>query len=69
MFIDYYVLFEVSPSASSEEIKSSFRREALKWHPDCNPDIDTNVKMQLLNEAKLILLDSEAREKYDYQYK
>ena len=40
----------------------------MRWHPDRNPGIDTNPQMQLINEAKLILLDEEARAKYDLQY-
>ncbi|MDQ0110507.1 curved DNA-binding protein CbpA [Chitinophaga terrae (ex Kim and Jung 2007)] len=68
MFVDYYSLFEISPYASSDEIKLAFKKQALKWHPDRNPGFDTTEKMQLLNEAKLILLDNEARQRYDYQY-
>lgn len=68
MFVDYYSLFEISSTSTVEEIKAAFKKQALKWHPDRNPNIDTTEKMQLLNEAKLILLDLQAREKYDYQY-
>jgi curved DNA-binding protein CbpA len=68
MFIDYYELLELSSTATSNEVKTAFRQQALKWHPDKNPGVDTTLKMQLINEAKLILLDTEAREKYDKQY-
>ncbi|MCG2612736.1 J domain-containing protein [Terrimonas sp. NA20] len=68
MFIDYYELLELSSTANSNEVQTAFRRQALKWHPDENPGLDTTLKMQLINEAKLILLDTEAREKYDHQY-
>jgi len=68
MFVDYYDLLEILPTATSEEIKAAFKKQAMKWHPDRNPGIDTNPQMQLINEAKLILLDEEARAKYDLQY-
>lgn len=68
MFVDYYSLFEISQPATAEEIKAAFRTQAAKWHPDRNPGVDTTEKMQLLNEAKLILLDTEARAKYNIQY-
>ncbi|HNC34042.1 MAG TPA: J domain-containing protein [Bacteroidia bacterium] len=68
MFVDYYALLEITPTATSEEIKAAFKKQAMRWHPDRNPGVDTNPQMQLINEAKLILLDEEARVKYDLQY-
>ncbi len=68
MFRDYYEILEIDQNANQEEIKSAFKRQALKWHPDKNPGIDSTSKMQLINEAKLILLDSDARGKYDVEY-
>jgi curved DNA-binding protein CbpA len=68
MFVDYYSVLEIEPTAAIEEIKSGFKREALKWHPDRNLGVDTTQKMQLINEAYLILKDTEARNKFDYQY-
>lgn len=68
MFKDYYAILEIGNDATSEEIKSAFKKQALKWHPDRNPGVDTTSKMQVINEAKLILLDTEARRKYDIEY-
>lgn len=68
MFVDYYEILEIDFAASPEEIKIAFKKQALKWHPDKNPGKDTTELMQLINEAKLILLDTEARERYNKEY-
>ncbi len=68
MFVDYYAVLEVSPNASAQELKAAFKKCALKYHPDRNLGIDTTEMMQLINEAYLILKDSEARLKYDREY-
>jgi len=69
MFKDYYEILEVDVSVNKEEIKSAFKKQALKWHPDRNIGIDTTKQMQQINEAYLILKDTEARERYDREYK
>ena len=66
--VDYYAILNINPIASKKEIKKAFKREALKWHPDRNNSPDATVKMQLINEAYLILKDDEARARYDKQY-
>jgi curved DNA-binding protein CbpA len=68
MFVDYYAILEINETATFEEIKSAFRQQAIKWHPDRNQGKDTTKKMQLINEAYLILKDSEARNRYDTEY-
>jgi len=66
--IDYYSILNIKPTASKDEIKKAFKIEALKWHPDKNNSPDATERMQLINEAYLILKDDEARERYDKQY-
>ena len=68
MFKDYYALLEIEQGASNDEIKKAFRKQAIKWHPDRNPNQDTTIRMQELNEAYLILKDDEARRRYDIEY-
>ena len=69
MFIDYYEILDIPIFATLDDIKAAFKKQALKWHPDKNPEIDTTMKMQEINEAYLILKDLEAREKYDIEYR
>lgn len=68
MFIDYYAILELSFDAPQQSIKSAFHTQAMKWHPDRNPGIDTTNRMQQINEAFLILKDAEARQRYDKEY-
>jgi len=66
--IDYYAVLNIKPTASKKEIKEAFKTEAFKWHPDRNNSPDATARMQLINEAYLILKDDEARARYDKQY-
>lgn len=68
MFKDYYAILEIPSNASKVEIKKNYRRLAKKWHPDVNQDIDTTSKMQEITEAYLILNDSQAKKRYDFEY-
>ena len=68
MFVDYYAILEVDENATQEDIKLAFKKQALKWHPDRNPGVDTTKRMQEINEAYLILKDTEARARYDKEY-
>lgn len=69
MFVDYYAILEIDFDASQETIKTAYKTQALKWHPDRNPGIDTTQRMQLINEAYLFLKDVEARQRYDIEYR
>lgn len=68
MFKDYYAILEIELPSTKEDIKAAFKKQALRWHPDRNTFQDTNSKMQDINEAKLILLDVDARERYNTEY-
>ncbi len=63
---DYYSLLGVSRGASSDEIKKSFRKLALKYHPDRNPDDkEAEKKFKEINEAYEVLKDEQKRAAYD----
>lgn len=63
---DYYRILGVSRNATDEEIKSAFRKLALKYHPDRNPgDKDAEAKFKEINEAYEILSNPEKRKIYD----
>ncbi len=56
---DYYQILGVKPEASPEEIKRSYRRLALKYHPDKNPgDTIAEAAFKEIAEAYEILSDS-----------
>jgi curved DNA-binding protein len=65
-FKDYYSILGVSKSASAEEIKKAFRKLAVKYHPDRNPNNkQAEDKFKEISEAYEVLGDSDKRTKYD----
>ncbi len=63
---DYYEVLGVNRDASEQDIKRSYRRLAMKWHPDRNPDdTDAETKFKEASEAAEVLLDTEKRAAYD----
>ena len=59
---DYYEVLGVSRSASDAELKKAFKKLAMKYHPDRNPDDPSaNEKFKEAAEAYEILSDSEKK--------
>ena len=65
-FKDYYKTLGVEKDATQEEIKKAYRKLALKFHPDRNPDNkEAEEKFKEITEANEVLSDPEKRKKYD----
>jgi len=67
-FKDYYLLLEISQSASMEEVRKAYVEQAKKWHPDKNPRVDVTYMMQEINTAYFVLRDPLTRILYDDEY-
>jgi len=67
--MNYYEIFGISQSASSEVINATHKKLAKKYHPDINSSADAHEKMTLLNKAHEVLSDSSKRAKYDDELK
>ncbi len=62
---DYYKILGVHPSAHAADIKRAYRKLALLYHPDKNPDPTAERYIKEINEAYDVLSDPEARQAYD----
>src|SRR5882757_222396 len=63
---DYYEVLGVTRAASEAEMKASYRKLAMKWHPDRNPgDKDCEAHFKEINEAYDCLKDEQKRAAYD----
>ncbi len=63
---DYHAILNVSRDATNEEIKKAYRKLALQYHPDRNPDNkEAEEKFKEISEAYAVLSDHEKRMKYE----
>jgi hypothetical protein len=60
-----YAILGVNRTATSNEVKSAYRRLARKYHPDVNSDPSAATKFAQINEAYQTLIDPERRKMYD----
>ncbi|XP_011632489.1 dnaJ homolog subfamily B member 6-B-like isoform X1 [Pogonomyrmex barbatus] len=65
--VDYYKVLEIQRNSSSVDIKKAYRKLALKWHPDKNPDNleEANKRFKEISEAYEVLSDDVKRRTYD----
>ncbi len=64
--MEYYKLLGVAKTATADEIKKAYRKLALKYHPDKNPDnAEAEAKFKKISEAYAVLSDKKKREEYD----
>jgi molecular chaperone DnaJ len=63
---DYYEVLEVSKDASADDVRKAYRKAALKYHPDRNPDDPSaEAKFKEATEAYSVLSEQEKRAQYD----
>jgi molecular chaperone DnaJ len=64
---DYYEVLGVTRTATVEEVKSAYRKAALKWHPDRSPEnkSEAEVKFRECTEAYSVLSDAQKKQIYD----
>ncbi|XXG81216.1 hypothetical protein AAC387_Pa09g1907 [Persea americana] len=67
MGVDYYKTLQVDKNAKDDDLKKAYRKLAMKWHPDKNPDNkkDAEAKFKQISEAYDVLSDSQKRAIYD----
>ncbi len=62
---DFYEVLGLSKKATEQEIKTAYRKLALKWHPDRNKSAEAAEKFKEINKAYEVLVDPKKRELYD----
>ncbi|KAJ9543096.1 LOW QUALITY PROTEIN: hypothetical protein OSB04_022803 [Centaurea solstitialis] len=67
MGVDYYKVLQVDRNAKDDDLKKAYRKLAMKWHPDKNPNNkkDAEAKFKTISEAYDVLSDPQKRQIYD----
>ncbi|XP_010044095.2 dnaJ homolog subfamily B member 1 [Eucalyptus grandis] len=67
MGVDYYRVLQVDRQAKDDDLKKAYRKLAMKWHPDKNPNNkkDAEAKFKQISEAYDVLSDPQKRAVYD----
>uniref|UniRef100_A0A8B9Z5Q0 J domain-containing protein n=1 Tax=Buteo japonicus TaxID=224669 RepID=A0A8B9Z5Q0_9AVES len=69
--VDYYKVLGLQKSASQDDVKKSYHKLALKWHPDKNPSnkVEAEKQFKAVSEAYKVLSDPQKRLLYDRSVK
>lgn len=62
---DYYEILGVNKTSNQDEIKKSYRKLAMQYHPDKNKDPEASEKFKEISEAYAVLSDQQKRSQYD----
>ena len=62
---DYYETLGINKNSSNDEIKKSYKKLALKYHPDRNKEKDAEEKFKEISEAYAVLSDDTKKQQYD----
>ncbi|XP_068345308.1 uncharacterized protein [Pyrus communis] len=67
MGVDYYSVLKVNKNATEDDIKKAYRKLAMKWHPDKNPNDkkEAEARFKQISEAYEVLSDPQKRQVYD----
>lgn len=67
MGVDYYKILQVDKNAKDDDLKKAYRKLAMKWHPDKNPNNkkEAEARFKQISEAYEVLSDSQKRAIYD----
>ncbi|MCL2256921.1 MAG: molecular chaperone DnaJ [Candidatus Bathyarchaeota archaeon] len=63
---DYYEVLGVEKNASNDQIKDSYRKLAMQYHPDRNKEVGAEEKFKEISEAYAVLSDAQKRVQYDH---
>jgi curved DNA-binding protein CbpA len=62
---DYYAILGIASDATTESIRTAYRRKALQFHPDRNPAPEASERFREVQEAYDVLADAQHRFAYD----
>ncbi|XP_048442292.1 dnaJ homolog subfamily B member 4-like isoform X5 [Pyrus x bretschneideri] len=67
MGVDYYSVLKVNKNATEDDLKKAYRKLAMKWHPDKNPNDknEAETRFKQISEAYEVLSDPQKRQVYD----